>query len=159
MKRGVWALTFAAAVNYAVLVWVGMDAMGGQKPLDLYYFGYSYDDVMRLLTRLDFESALFVGNTVRMIDTSFPILFGLALAGWIWIGAQGRSLLWRLAVLVPLAYTAADLYENQLIAQILTGMLPSPELVERASLITMVKFGLVVLSGLVLFGAASGGDD
>ena len=64
-----------------------------------------------------------------------------------------------MAVLVPLAYTAADLYENQLIAQILTGMLPSPELVERASLITMVKFGLVVLSGLVLFGAASGGDD
>ena len=159
MKRGVWALSFAAAINYAVLVWVGMDAMGGQKPLDLYYFGYSYDDVMALLMRLDFESALFMGNTVRMIDTGFPILLGLALAGWIWIGAQGRPSVWRLAVLVPLAYTAADLYENQLIAQILTGMLPSPELVEQASRMTMVKFGLVALSAIALFAAASGGED
>lgn len=159
MKRGVWALTIAAAINYAVLIWVGMGAMRGQKPLDLYYFGYSYDDVMALLMRLDFESALYVAGTVRMIDTSFPILLGLALAGWIWIGAHGRSAVWRLAVLVPLAYTAVDLYENQLIAQILTGMLPSPELVEWASLVTMVKFGLVGLSAIVLFGAASGGDD
>lgn len=151
MKRAIWILTIAAAVNYAVLIWFGVGAIGWTKTLDFYVTGYSYEQAIALVSRWDFETALYMATTVRKLDTSFPVLMGLALAGWIWLGAQERGRYWRLLAVIPLGYAGVDLYENSLIAQVLTGMMPTPELVSQASMMTLTKWVLFGLSLVALF--------
>lgn len=158
MKRAVWFFTLAAAANYAALIWAGVLTLGGLKPLDLRITGYSYEDVLYYLSWLDLEAAQILTTTVRRLDTSFPILLGLALAGWLW-QAVGQRRAWRFVVLVPFAYIAADLYENHLVGEILAGILPSAELVARASLMTMLKWALLVLSFVGLVGLTTGEED
>lgn len=150
MKRAVWALTFAAAANYALLVWYGMKVLDGAKPLDLYVLGYSHEQVMTFLASLKPGVAMKLVNEVRLIDTSFPILLGFALAGWLWIASEGRGLLRPVAALVPLVYAGVDLYENHLVAGILTSAMPSPDQVALASAMTIIKFASIGATVIIL---------
>ena len=156
MSKLVWGLTIAAVLNYAVLIWLMVfdlaPATGGLKPLDLRVFGYSYDEVLTYLDALRFESAALLTGPVRWIDTSFPVLFGLAGVGWIWISSKTRGWATRsIALAFPVAYAVTDLIENVYVGRILTGAFPSETLVSTASLLTMVKFACVVLSFAALF--------
>lgn len=160
MRRLVWIVTALAVACYGLLIWVGMDAYAGQKPLDLRVFGYSYDQAMSLVAALPMGAAERIVTEVRLIDTCFPVLFGLAMAGWGWLASTGRGLGVRAAaILVPFAYTATDLYENALVATILSRAIPTEAMVQAASTATMVKFALVALAGLLLFWLASGKED
>ncbi|MDP7150804.1 MAG: hypothetical protein QGI08_13785 [Paracoccaceae bacterium] len=150
MKRAVWALTFAAAANYALLFWYGMRVLDGQKQLDLYVLGYSHPQVMAFIAGLEPGMAQKLTTEVRLIDTSFPILLGLALVGWTLIAGKGLGLVRVVAALIPLAYALVDLYENHLIAGILTSALPGVEQVALASAATITKFILIGGSAIIL---------
>lgn len=150
MKRAVWALTIAAAANYALLIWYGMKVLGGEKPLDLYILGYTHEQVMAFLAGLEPGVAQSLTTEVRMIDTSFPILLGAALAGWMLIAGAGRGLARIVAALVPIGYAFADLYENHLIANILMSAMPSVEQVTLASTMTIIKFAAIGATGILL---------
>lgn len=150
MKRAVWALTFAAAANYALLIWYGTQVLDGQKPLDLYVLGYSHEQVMAFIAGLEPGVVRALTTEVRLIDTGFPILFGLALVGWMLIAGAGRGLARVAAALIPMGFALADLYENHLIAGILTSAMPSADQVALASAMTIIKFVLVAGSAVVL---------
>jgi len=156
MNRLIWAITIAAAANYAVLMYFMMfqiaPATGGLKPLDLRILGYSYEDVMAFLAALRFETVDLLVGLVRIIDTSFPILLGAAGVGWIWMMSASRSTIVRLAACaIPIAYAVFDLIENALVGQILRGAMPPVELVETASTITLLKFACVAASFVALY--------
>ena len=164
MSRIVWGLTIAAVLNYAVLMWYMIfelsPATGGLKPFDLRIFGYSHEDAMAYLAVLRFDTAALLTGPIRIIDTSFPILFGAAGAGWIWMLSASRGTIVRLlAVALPIAYTVFDLIENALVGRILLGAMPSVELVSMASTITMTKFACVGLSFAALYFVLDSGDD
>lgn len=160
MRRAVWIVTLLAAASYAALIWVGMAAYGGQKPLDLRLLGYSHAEAMQMLNALPIGAGEAILTDVRRLDTVFPAFLGLSLAGWLWLGSAGRGLGLRLAALgLPAAYTAADLYENALVARIIGGAFPSESLVAAASMATMVKFGLLALVAVALFLFAGDGKE
>lgn len=160
MKVSVWIVTLLAVASYAALIWVGMAAYAGQKPLELRVLGYSHSDVMQMLNALPIGAGEAILTDVRRLDTVFPVLLGLALSGWLWLASTGRGFALRLAALgVPAAYTAVDLYENALVARIIGGAFPSESLVAAASTATMVKFGLLALVAVVLFLFAGDGKE
>ena len=163
MSRIVWALTIAALINYGVLIWYMMfelaPATAGLKPLDLRIFGYSYEDVMAYLAALRFDTAQLLTGRIRIIDTSFPILFGAAGVGWIWSLSASRPTAVRLgAISLPIAYAIFDLIENALVGRILMGAMPSVELVSMASTMTIIKFICVALSFVALYFVLDSGD-
>ena len=164
MNKIVWGLTIAAVLNYAVLIWYMMfelaPATAGLKPLDLRILGYSYDDVLTYLAALRFDTAELLTGRIRWIDTSFPILFGLAGAGWVWLVSASRSTPVRLiGVLFPIAYMIFDLIENALVGRILLGAIPPEDLVSTASLMTIIKFACVALSFGALFMLIGGEEE
>lgn len=154
--RGLWLITLATLLNYIVLVGVGMTQLvpltDGLQPLDLRIAGYSHADVMAYVATLD-RQAISLLNILRWIDTSFPLLFSLAMIGWGRRWAQNFPLHTRaLVVLLPLAYFVADMVENSLVARIFTKAMPSVELVQMASTVTVLKFVAVGLALLLLAG-------
>ena len=163
MSRIVWALTIAALINYGVLIWYMMfelaPATAGLKPLDLRILGYSHDEVLTYLAALRLDTAQLLTGRIRLIDTSFPILFGAAGVGWIWMQSTTRAMPVRLiAVSLPIAYTVLDLIENALVGRILMGAMPSVELVSMASTMTIIKFVCVALSFVALYFVLDSGD-
>lgn len=154
--RALWLITLAALLNYAVLIWIGTTQLvpmtAGLQPLDLRVTGYSHGDVLAYVAVLD-RASIELLTTLRWVDTSFPMLFALALIGWGRRWAVGFPLHIRgLAVILPLAYFLADMAENTVVARIFTKAMPSIELVQMASTLTIVKFIAVALAVLLLMG-------
>lgn len=152
-------ITIAAIVNYVAMVGLGMwkvvPATRGLKPFDLRYFGYSYDDALAYLNVLRFDTAELLLGPIRWLDTSFPALFTATLIGWGWFIAGRASVAMRaITVALPLAYLILDYLENHLVAQIISGLLPTAEQVELASSVTVAKFVFVAASLLWVFALA-----
>lgn len=154
--RGLWLITLAALLNYAVLIGIGtlqlQPLTDGLQPLDLRITGYSHGDVMAYIATLD-RQAIDLLNTLRWVDTSFPLLFTLAVTGWGRHWAKRFPLHIRgLVIVLPLTYFVADMVENTLVARIFSKAMPSIELIQTASTIIIIKFIAVALSVLLLAG-------
>lgn len=146
-----WALAAATAAVYAVLVWIGvtrlMPEAGGQPPFDLRVMGYDMAQARAYLEALTDEGRRLWFGPIRWLDTVFPLLMGTLLASLIW--RLGRPWLSP----VPFAYTAADLWENARVREMIDagsdGL--TSAMVEGASAVTQGKFALLAMSVALLW--------
>ena len=145
------ALAAVTAVVYAALIWVGvtrlMPEAGGQPPLDLRIMGYGVTEARAFLEALTDEGRRLWAGPIRWLDTAFPLLMGSLLAALIL--RLGRPWL----APVPFAYTAADLWENARVREMIAagpeGL--TPAMVEGASAVTQGKFALLAMSVALLW--------
>lgn len=149
-----WALTLVTVAVYVVLVSVGqmhLDTGDGQQPFDLRVLGYSAAEAQAYLDALHPVQVTFYGGILRLLDTAFPMLFGL----WLFLSARALDVRPHVLIWLGPAYALADLTENALIAQILKwheAQVPA-DLVVWASAATQAKFVLLAVT-LILLGRA-----
>lgn len=146
-----WTLAAATLAVYAALIWIGvtrlLPAAGGQPPFDLRIQGYGETEARAYLLALTDEGRRLWFGPIRWLDTVFPLLMGTLLAALIW--RLGRPWL----APVPFAYTAADLWENARVREMIVagpdGL--SPAMAEGASAVTQGKFALLAMSVALLW--------
>jgi hypothetical protein len=150
-RAGLWTLAAATAAAYAALIWTGVTQLlpeaGGQAPFDLRVMGYDVAEARAYLEALTDAGRRLWAGPVRWLDTVFPLLMGTLLAALIW--RLGRPWL----APVPFVYTAADLWENARVREMIAagpgGV--TPAMVEGASAVTQGKFALLAMSVALLW--------
>lgn len=150
-RTALWALAAATAAAYAALIWIGvtrlMPEAGGQPPFDLRVTGYDVAEARAYLEALTDAGRRLWTGPIRWLDTVFPLLTGALVAALIW--RLGRPWL----APVPFAYTAADLWENARVREMIAagpeGV--TPDMVEGASAVTQGKFALLAMSVALLW--------
>lgn len=158
MRRAFW-LSFAVAMGiYLTMVLWSVPFIvqnsGGQAPFDMRPMGYSLDDAKGFLGALSDEGRAFYLDVQQKLDIAYPALIGLSLI----LGLQLvlRKPWGTVFGVVALMATAADYFENYLVA----GLLETPveELdattVQVASFLTMSKsMGHMICFVALLVGA------
>lgn len=160
-RKALIALTLATMVAYAVLIGLGSRYLflgsEGLRPFDLRILGYTYADATTYIALLTPDQAALYVGPLRMLDTVFPILFGLWM-GWVQWGITRNIHPWSRVIMLiaPAGFVMMDLAENALIAEMVqtTADTLSEELVLRASSYTISKY--VTLAGALLALAALG---
>ncbi|GKY88925.1 hypothetical protein [Sinisalibacter aestuarii] len=126
---------------------------GGLRPFDIRTGGYTYDEARAFLAALTPEGLAAYLGPQRLADTIFPIGFLGVLALGIVLGLRRWSVALAVALaLVPLGYFVLDMLENAKVAGLLRagpdGL--TPDMVARASAITLWKYRLVNASLAIL---------
>lgn len=141
-----WCLTFAlisaalfAAMHLISIPVIGQ-GMGTDHMFDILPLGYDFAYAQKFLANLSPQA---------LIDTAFPISLGLTcilIAKWLaktWTG-------FIMASLLAVAYVLCDLYENSLVAHMLSTNDLTIALVTRASQSTVFKFALLAATAFSL---------
>ncbi|MGV9169866.1 MAG: hypothetical protein ACOC38_08010 [Promethearchaeia archaeon] len=160
----IWTFFGFLVAALAVLVVMGffyqsriVAITGGLRILDMRPW-YSFEDAVQLFTLLGQD-----GRTLytqhQILDAIFPILFGTTLSQGI---ARMNSLRdeqdirWRQLALLPYLETFFDYLENFLIGtQIISFPVLSPFVIISACVATIMKWSLLILSGVILVGLAA----
>ena len=104
-RKALIALTLATMVAYAVLIGLGSRYLflgsEGLRPFDLRILGYTYADATTYIALLTPDQAALYVGPLRMLDTVFPILFGLWM-GWLQWGITYVTLAGALLALAAL---------------------------------------------------------
>jgi len=141
LKRLNLLLWLGAGLAYAALIfWAGaklIDAAGGDLPFDLRPFGLTFESARSYLELLGADGRALYAQYVMPVDTVFPVLMGLALA----LTAY-RQARW-LGVVLGLGYLVADLWENSVIAMVMSDPARMDlEVFDRIQMLTRAKFAL-----------------
>ena len=153
-----WVVVAATGVVYAVmLLWtlpnVASQA-GGMTPFDLRPSGYGVQDVTAFRDAISDDGlALYLGPQ-RWLDTAFPILVAIGLWAAMW-QIFSLPIVRALLGLAIVGGMLADLVENALVADLLTG--PggvTASAVEAASRMTVAKFGMTIAAMLIVAAGA-----
>lgn len=152
--RLIQGLALLTAVLYSGLAWVCyvelIPGADGLTPFDARFFGYTAQEGQTYLAALTDDARQVYLNDVRVLDTAFPLSL-TGLLAWLTLRyCRGR---WRVLVILPLCYLAADLLENARVAGLLQGDSATPQMILAASQATVAKFGALMLSVIAL-GAA-----
>lgn len=150
----VWrGLALLTAMLYAGLAWLWyaelISVTGGALPFDGRHFGYSVDEARAYLDVLPQTAREAYLGSIRTLDTVFPISLCCLLAAPIFVMGSG---LWRLLMILPLAYLGVDFWENAQVATLLRADVPSDDMIRLASRLTVTKFALIALSVIALAG-------
>ena len=143
MQRAFW-LSFVAAITIYLIMalwsvpFIAHQA-GGQVPFDMRPMGYSLSDAQNFLGALSQDGRVFYLDVQQKLDIAYPALLGLALILGLQLALRRP---WGTVFgLVALMATAADYFENYIVA----GMLQTPPdsldaaTVQVASFLTMSK--------------------
>ncbi|WP_299351622.1 hypothetical protein [uncultured Shimia sp.] len=160
MQRAFW-LSFitAAAIYLTMALWSVpfiADQAAGQAPFDMRPMGYSLSDAKGFLGALTEDGRAFYLDVQQKLDIAYPALLGLALVLGLQLALRPP---WGTVFgLVALMATAADYFENHIVA----GMLQTPladldsTTVQVASFLTMSKsLGHMTCFVALLLGAST----
>ena len=119
---------------------------------DSHLRGYSPVMAKAFLEAITAEQTQVYLGIFRQIDTVFPVLATISLAGAIWLNARGvRWGLRGVAALCPLVYLMLDLAENAAVAQMLRiGPLVFDGSILQASALTQGKWICLAVSFILL---------
>lgn len=143
MQRVFWlGFLVASGIYMAMALWsvpfIATEA-GGRAPFDMRPMGYSLGDAQGFLTALSVEGRAFYLDVQQKLDIAYPAVLGLTLILGLQLALRAP---WGTVFgLVALMATAADYFENYLVA----GMLRTPPealdaaTVQVASFLTMSK--------------------
>ncbi|SHJ35016.1 hypothetical protein SAMN05444000_107153 [Shimia gijangensis] len=143
MHRAFWvSFTAAMAIYLTMALWsvpfISSQA-GGQVPFDMRPFGYSLSEAILFLSALSDEGREFYLTVQHRLDIAYLALVGLALV----LGLQMvlRRPWGTVFSLVALIATAADYFENYLVAGLLNTPIEAVDeiTVQVASFLTMSK--------------------
>lgn len=149
---------------FLITLWLNRRMMHGMRPLiekqsttgrvlDLRLFGYTADEVRRVLTAYGPSLRARYAETLRTADVPYAVAYGAALHALLWLLAHGRSHP-SLLLAVPWLATMFDTGENLALATLCrTFPEVDPRLVRRASACTTGKWvviGVAVLLALFL---------
>jgi len=150
-----WSLGFAllSAVLFAAMHLISIPVigkgMGGHQMFDMLPLGYDLAYAERFVSNVSPQGLAMYQGPQALIDTAFPIslgLTGILLAKW--LANTGTSF-------AITAYTLCDLYENSLVAEMLSTNDLTRSLVETASQSTSLKFALLTATALSLLTLAT----
>ncbi|MBE9638213.1 hypothetical protein [Salipiger mangrovisoli] len=155
-------LPLVAAFAAALLICMGYYAWtvlwpgaGGQLPFDLRVLGYSATEAQRYLLALSDDARAVYLLEMRWLGLAFRVVLGSALLLGSWHLSRGRAA-WRRGVFLflALAWMGADAAENLLVNEMLLRgpVALDRALVDWASLFTRLKFVLLAVCGVALFG-------
>lgn len=149
-----WALTLLTIAVYATLVSLGqmhLDTGDGQQPFDLRVMGYTAVQAQAYLDALHPVQVNFYRGPLRLLDTLFPVLFGI----WLYLSARALGVRPAWLALFGPAYALVDLVENAMVARVLGmhGTQVTEDAVFWASMATQTKFALFAIT-LILMGRA-----
>ncbi|MBL4626763.1 MAG: hypothetical protein JKY00_01760 [Roseicyclus sp.] len=147
--RGFAILT---AALYGSLAWFWFTQLvpgaDGLIPFDGRLMGYSVAEARAFLDALTEPARVTYLGVVRILDTVFPICLAALLAWPLWRLPSGTL---RVLGIIPVAYLAADLTENTLVAGMLRSQeLVAPDVIELASQITVAKYAFLITSVIAL---------
>jgi len=148
-----WSLGFAlisvalfAAMQFISIPVIG-HGLGSDQMFDMLPFGYDFAYAQRFISNLSPQGLEMYLGPQNLIDTAFPVSLGLTfifLAKWLAKSPAGFAITALLAV----AYILCDLYENSLVADMLSTNDLTTALVTRASRSTIFKFALLAATAL-----------
>lgn len=155
-------LPVVAALATALLLCMGYYTLvvlrpgaGGQLPFDLRALGYTVGEAQRYLVALTETARAVYLLEMRWLGFGFRLAFGVTLVLGAWSLSKGKAL-WRRGVFVLLAlgWMGADAAENVLINEMLLRgpVALDPALVDWASLFTRLKYVLLAVCAVGLFG-------
>ncbi len=118
---------------------------------DSHFGGYSVAEARDFLTALSEKQTQTYLGLFRTLDTVFPVLLALTLAGVIWTQARAMHVAVRAVIaLSPCVYLGLDLAENASIALLLvTGPQVSAGAILQASAYTVAKWISLTLAMLL----------
>lgn len=149
--RAIKGLALLTAILYSGLAWLWyvelIPGAGGLQPFDSRFFGYSAAEGQAYLAALSDEARRVYLGDVRLLDTVFPICLGTLLA---WLMIRLAPGVWRALAILPVAYLAADLWENARVAQILLHEAPTAQMIVAASQLTVAKYGFLMVTVIAL---------
>ncbi|WP_353474434.1 hypothetical protein PVT71_21025 [Salipiger sp. H15] len=155
-------LPVVAALAAALLLYMGYftwavlwPGAGGQLPFDLRAFGYTVGEAQRYLVALGDDARAVYLLEMRWLGAAFRVVFGVTLMMGAWYLSRGRAW-WRRGVFLflALAWMGADAAENLMVNEMLLRgpVALDHALVEWSSLFTRLKFVLLAVCGVGLFG-------
>lgn len=143
MQRAFWLSFSAAMAIYLTMVFWSVPFIvgqaGGQAPFDMRPMGYSLEDAKGFLGALTPDGRLFYLDVQQKLDIAYPALLGMSLILGLQLALQRP---WGTVFgLVALMATAADYFENHIVAGMLqtTPDMLDPATVQVASFLTMSK--------------------
>ncbi len=156
MKALVWISGAFSLGLYAGLIWVllnnVMPGANGQLPPDLQILGYTPETLARFMAALTPEARDALTGPVRLLDTAFPLVFGVFLCALSWRLSTRQHAWSRMVLLIPpVGFAVMDLCENVLIQELVAA--PGPMDVSTAVLaseFTVTKFLLLFASLVAL---------
>jgi hypothetical protein len=130
----------------------------GLKNFDSRFFGYSPQEARTYLAALELVPQArdtYLGM-FRWLDTVFPVLLTISLAGAVWLNTSQMSALRRMLILcAPGGYLLMDLLENAEVARMVqAGSSVADDVVMRASGFTTAKWVLLMVSLVLMIGLA-----
>lgn len=149
--RLVQGLALLTAILYSGLAWLWhaklIPGSGGHQPFDARFFGYTAAEGQAYLAALTDEARTVYLTDVRLLDSISPFALTALLGVLILRYTRG---FWRLLVILPLGYLAADLLENARVAQLLLQDVVTPQMIEAASQATVAKYGFLMITTIAL---------
>ena len=145
---------YFAMLNYSIPEL--MSASGGLPIFDMSPSGYNYQQAIALMNSLGDEGRSFYISTQLVLDSFYPLLFGLcyfALLQWLMKLIQLNGRAWSFLSFVPFFACAFDYAENVGIWLMLSSYPDLPEaLVTISSALTLLKsiFTTVYFTGLLV---------
>ncbi|WP_127114848.1 hypothetical protein [Shimia sediminis] len=143
MQRAFWLSFSAAMAIYLTMVFWSVPFIvgqaGGQAPFDMRPMGYSLEDAKGFLGALTQDGRLFYLDVQQKLDIAYPALLGMSLILGLQLALRRP---WGTVFgLVALMATAADYFENHIVAGMLqtTPDMLDPATVQVASFLTMSK--------------------
>lgn len=144
-RMGYWlAFAMMLAVYAAMTFWTLpgiVEGTGGLMPFDLRFSGYGPDEARAFLAALSDEGRAVYLGPQRLLDTLYPALLAVVLAGGVAALVRAR---WLRVVLLAavLGGMGADYLENARVAALLTADAVTDEAIAAASRATVAKSAL-----------------
>lgn len=150
LRRAYWVVFAAAiAVLAAMMVWTFpaiSNAVGGLEPFDLRPFGYNPDEARAFLSALSEQGREIYLGPQHALDSVYPALLAVVLAGAVWVLIPSRALC-LLLIAAAFAGAGADYVENSRVATMLTMPGPvSDDIILAASRATVAKSALTTIA-------------
>jgi hypothetical protein len=161
ITRRLVALVLAVSIGLRAIMVYGTlgrlaEMAGGALPFDMRPFAYRLEEARSLLASLGREGRNYYASTQLALDSVYPVSYALSrgLRLW-WLTMSGRlsqrpvPMTARITIiLVPLAATGFDYYENGRIAAMLAiGPAVGPDVVASASAATVAKINGELVDG------------
>jgi len=152
LARFFWICAASATLCFVALLVLSKGSLEpqGLVVFDSHLMGYDLAFAPAYLAAMtEAQIAQYLG-VFRILDTIFPGLLAISLAGALWLNAKGLHPFVRFLLLfAPAIYLMMDLAENASVAQMLrAGVTVQREIVEQASAFSVAKWA--ALSGTVL---------